>query len=290
MKNKIFTLISMCMFLQISYAQEYKITQSTGTLELNNVNVMEIVGYDGKEIIFSADLDELSEERSERAKGLKRVNSQGLEDNSGIGLSVKKENGNIVVSQVSTKMSDNAYTIKIPRSMSISYDNNSFYSDLVSIKNINGEIELSSNYSSVKLTDVTGPMAIKTIHGSVESIFNKVDQANSISLYSVYGFVDVSIPSNTKANLNLSTTYGEIFTDMSIVAAQNDLAKESKKKVKNKVKNVNSGEYEYEYEYVHENSHNSCHSNNSDMTGTINGGGVDLVLNSTYSDVYLRKK
>jgi len=129
-------------------------------------------------------------------------------------------------------------------------------------------------------------MAIKTVHGSIEIIFEKVAQANSISLYSVYEFVDVSIPSSTKANLNMSTTYGEIFTDLDIETAR-------KKETATSQENSNIkyvGNDEVENENNHKRNHNSCQSTNNDITGIINGGGVDLVLNSTYSDVYLRKK
>jgi len=120
-------------------------------------------------------------------------------------------------------------------------------------------------------------MAIKTVHGSIEIIFEKVAQANFISLYSVYGFVDVSIPSSTKANLNMSTTYGEIFTDLDIETARKKEIATSQEK--SNIKYV--GNDEVDNENNHKRNHNSCQSINNDITGIINGVGVDLVLNST---------
>src|SRR5688572_18491188 len=67
-------------------AQEYKVAKSTGSLEISEVNDVTIEGYSGTEIIFTSRGHENDDD--ERAKGLRAISSLGLEDNTGIGLSV----------------------------------------------------------------------------------------------------------------------------------------------------------------------------------------------------------
>ena len=62
------------------------------------------------------------------------------------------------------------------------------------------------------LTNVTGPMTIKTVHGDIEASLSATIK-NPVSIVSVHGHVDVAIPVATKANLKLGTVYGEIFVD-----------------------------------------------------------------------------
>ncbi|MFZ6010547.1 MAG: hypothetical protein ACOYXT_09380, partial [Bacteroidota bacterium] len=79
-----------------------------------------------------------------------------------------------------------------------------------------------------------------------------------ISIVSVYGHVDVAIPVTTKANLKLSTSYGEIF-----------VAPEFKIDVERRGDMI-----EYDDE----------------VNGKINGGGTIIDLSANYGKIYLRKK
>ena len=85
-----------------------------------------------------------------------------------------------------------------------------------------------------------------------------MSQQAPISISSVNGELDITIPSNTKADLVLSTFSGDIFTDMDI-----EFDKKSKEGLSiiggNKIK------------------------------GTLNGGGVDILLNTINDNIYLRK-
>ena len=100
-------------------------------------------------------------------------------------------------------------------------------------------------------------MTINTVHGGIEANFGS-NMKNPISIISVHGHVDVSLPVATKANLKLGTSYGEIFVDPEFKI---DIEKSG-----NMVK----------------------YSDN--VSGKINGGGLDITLSSTHNSVYLRKK
>lgn len=70
----------------VLHAQEFKLAKSTGKLIIKDLNYVSLEGTAGNEIIFSS-LDG-PDEKDKRAEGLRAVSSMGLEDNTGLGLSV----------------------------------------------------------------------------------------------------------------------------------------------------------------------------------------------------------
>jgi len=239
-------------------AQEYTVTHSAGKLILEGVDNAIITAYDGNEIRITADIDRDSEE-VERSKGLKVVNSLGLVDNTDLGLAANKDGENFVITGIGSGSCgcDGEYEIQIPRSMGVEYSHSTYDSDELIINGVSQEIIVSTNYSDVQLKNVTGPMSIKTVYGDIDASFETLNQQSSVSLNSVYGLVDIALPPNSKADVSMRTPYGQILTDMDIQVDKTEGMRElSSKRV----------------------------------SGTINGGGVDLILKSGYENIYLRQK
>ncbi len=254
MKKQILSIALIGCFTAV-LGQEYKLAKTTGKLVINEVNNISIEGYDGKEIIFTS-LD-MSRERDKRAEGLRAIGSMGLEDNSGIGLSVVDKGATVEVQQLK-KMDGPKIKIMVPKSVAVSYSHTSPHGSTVKFKNVEGEIEVSTVHNGVYLDNVTGPLAVKTVHGSIDVIFGTTIK-NPISIVSVHGPVDVTLPLATKANLSLSTGYGEIFVDPAIkieFESQSDWKVYGSRKI----------------------------------NGKINGGGLDMKLSSSHGSIYLRKK
>ncbi|NOT74662.1 MAG: hypothetical protein HOP08_07015 [Cyclobacteriaceae bacterium] len=254
MKNRIKILFILIMItFSSAFAQEFKLAKSTGRLEIN-IGRATIQGYDGNEIIFtSADYEK---DKDERAKGLKEINSLGLDDNTGLGINVTST-GEVVTVRQLKKTNSPKIKIQVPKGMIISYSHESQYGGEVSFRNLENEIEVSVQYNSVELENCNGPVTIKTIYGHVEGVFEPTTKG-PISIVSVYGYVDVSIPTATKANLKLSTSHGQIYVapDFKIdINKQGDMVRYS-----------------------------------DNLNGKINGGGMNVDLNCSYGKVYLRKK
>ncbi|MEO8471979.1 MAG: DUF4097 family beta strand repeat-containing protein [Chryseolinea sp.] len=254
MKKIMITIALACSMMGIAKAQEYKVSKSTGKLEIKEVNHISVEGYSGNEIVFTTSSG--GRDKDPRAKGLKAVSSNGLEDNSGLGLSVVDKGGVIEVQQLK-KMDGPDITIKVPKGVSVSYSHSSPYGSDVGFKNVESEIEVSTLHNSVKLDNVTGPMTVNTIHGDIDATLGAT-MKEPISIVSVHGHVDVAIPVGTKANLKMKTVYGEIFVDPDF-----------------KIEIEKSGNM---IKY------------SDNVTGKINGGGIDLNFSSTHNNVYLRKK
>jgi predicted membrane protein len=234
-------------------AQEYKVQKSTGRLEIN-IGRVTVEGHSGNEIIFSS--KESKRDKDDRAEGLRSINSLGLEDNTGLGINVAEE-GNVVKVRQLKKTNSPDIKILVPKGMIVSFSYESQYGGEARFKNMPNEIEVSAQYNSVELENVTGPLTVKTIYGHVEAVLD-ANMKDPISIVSIYGYVDVTIPTTTKANLKMSTSYGEILADP---AFKIDIDRKD----------------------------NMTHYSDK-ITGKLNDGGINIDLSCNYGKVYLRKK
>ena len=250
MKQIITLALAVILMTGIAKAQEFKISKSSGRLEIN-IGKVTVEGYNGNEIIFTSKDRENKDD--ERAKGLKEINGLGLDDNTGLGINVEDKGATVVVRQLK-KMNSSEIKIMVPKGVAISYAFESQYGGDVSFRNVEGEIEVSANYNSVELINVSGPVTAKSIYGHIEASFDQ-NVKGPISIISVYGYADVTLPGTVKANLKLNTSYGELFMSP-------DFKME-----------VDRGE-----------------DDENRVTGKINGGGMNIGITCNYGKVYVRKK
>lgn len=235
------------------HAQEYKVSKNSGRLEIREVNHVTVEGHSGSEIIFTTTSP--NGDRDDRAKGLRAISSMGLEDNSGIGLSVVIK-GEIVEVQQLKKTDGPKIKILVPKGVTVSYTHSSPYGDQIRIQNFQGEVQVSTVHNGVVLHNTNGPLSIKTVHGDIDASFNGAPTA-SVVLESVHGHVDVAIPPNAKANLTLSSKWGEMLVDPDF-----------------KIEPDKTGEFVTYSEKI---------------TSKLNGGGSNMTLSSQHDNVYLRK-
>lgn len=211
-----------------------------------------IEGHNSAEVIITTDD---YEEPPERAKGLRPLYTTG-QDNTGIGLEVKETGGVLQVSNASNESME--YVIKVPKGMNIQVEELSWQSGDVTIKNIDGEIELKCKGADIELENVSGPIVANTTSGDITVVFSKVNQNQPTSISNVSGFIDVTLPAATKANFMLKSVTGEVYTDLNL-----DLGE------KKGLRRTGGGQA---------------------LKGAFNGGGVEISLNTISDDIYLRKQ
>ena len=270
MKKIAVTSILLIVFVFLAGAQErqFKLSKKTGTLKVN-IGGVSIEGYDGSEVVFSA--PELKrDDKDERAAGLKLVSGSGLTDNTGLNLSVRENGGTVEVDYVG-KLERERITIKVPNTMSVKVAVTGVMNGNrpVDIKDFKGELEISTMYNAVSLQNITGPVNAKTIYGELNAKFASAVKG-PVSLVSVYKFVDVSIPPGLKANVNISSQNGNIYAADGL-----DIKRELPKEKQSSDGEDLAGLKEW--------------TRSSNITGTLNGGGVDLILKTNYGKIYLRK-
>jgi hypothetical protein len=254
MKKLVLVIGTLVATICVAVAQEFKVAKSTGRLEIY-IGRVTVEGTTGNEIVFTTN-DHRDKDEDDRSKGLRAISGSGLEDNTGLGINVT-DKGNVVEVHQLKKMNSPNVKIQVPKGVIISYQHESQYGGDAKFKNLENEIEVSANYNSVELENVTGPMTVKSVYGHVEADLS-ANVKGPISIVSVYGYVDVTLPATVKADLKISTSYGEIYA---------------------------APEFKIEYE-----KQGDLIRYDDRVNGKINGGGMKVDLNSSYGKVYLRKK
>jgi hypothetical protein len=234
-------------------AQEYKVNKTTGKIVLNLCSAT-VEGYNGTQVVFSSTRDEADQDP--RAKGLRAINGSGFSDNTGLGISVVENGTTLEVNQVAGSI---AVKILVPKDVIISYNCHKLANaGTVLFKNVPNEIEISTEYNKVELENVSGPVSVRAIYGSVDATFSNPVKG-PVSIASIYATVDVAIPLDTKANVKLSSEHG------SILAA---------------------AEMKIEMEKTPD---NDMISYGNLVNGKLNGGGPEFKLTADYGKIYLRK-
>lgn len=255
MKHMNYVLVIMLCLISFGklQAQEYKVAvQNTkdGKLSLKNFpGDLPVEGYSGSEIIITSDM---ADKTPDRAKGLKPVYPGGT-DNTGIAVSVEK-NGNQVIVQCLLPITKSAnYKIKVPDNFSVGIDNECGNSAKVSVANIKGEVAV-KNCDDIKVNNVSGPLVLSTISGSINIKFASLAKDRTISLASISGDIDVTVPAATGMDVELNNISGGIFSDFNF---------EDDKGLKRVGGNA--------------------------VTSKLNGGGAHLSITNISGNIYLRK-
>ena len=269
-------IVSLAFMLAMQFAQaqnEYK-TEMKNSPDSNieiqvGSETVRIIGHDKNEIIITTDfsgeyIDEPSKQKKktpDRAAGLKPL-TMDASDNTGIGLVVEKEDNYFSVLKISQNARNKTYTFYIPNKANLSVnDIHAHIETTYSIENYKGEIEIMALNSQITMKNISGPVVANATNGNVEVVFNTVAPDKPNSFLSVNGYVDVTLPKDVGADLQLHTVNGEAYTDWEI-----DVDKDASAAMP-VIADMNMFNIE----------------------GAINGGGTPISIQSVNGDIYLRK-
>jgi hypothetical protein len=328
MKNLIKILIATAalVFASQLYGQEFK--QAKGSTKL--LTITQVLGkiviseHNGSNIIIKAE-GYKKKDVPEKAKGLKQISANGVE-NTGIGLSMIQRGEALEFMSVDIQSNPITYHFQVPKGMAVKIDNSKMFHNVggyfpaleakelardikfavkeahltakeaieaakskvyvygetlvppkppksdkkeksekaeygVEVNSFSGELEIRTMVQGMKLKDVTGPLTINSMSGPINIEFSSVSQSAPITITSYSAEIDVTMPSNTKANLKLSSMNGDIYTDFDINF--------NKEKKQDGLRFIGGG---------------------SNISGTLNGGGVSIMLKALSDNIYLRKK
>lgn len=197
----------------------------------------------------------------ERAKGLKSLYGKGYIDNTHIGIYIFALEDKLYVCGASKGSETATYNFYISKNIDLKIDYNSpfAYKD-IEIKDMEGEVEVSTLNSGIKCLNITGPLVLNSVNGGIDIAISKLNQANPTSISLVNGELDLTLPVNTPANLEVNTLGGGIYTDFDI--------------------KVNAKKDE-ELTQI---------GGNNEIETKLNGGGVNLSISNINGNIYLRKK
>jgi hypothetical protein len=167
---------------------------------------IDVEGYDGNEIIITADAPMHDPDRPEepRPDGLRRVQT------SSVGLTVE-EGDNQVAVRMDFSPRNVDLEIRVPRRTSVHA--NLVNGGDVAISNVTGEHELQNVNGDVVATDISGSAVLNSTNGDVRATFASVNGDRPMSFTSFNGDVDVALPANLSADLLVTSQQGDVYTD-----------------------------------------------------------------------------
>jgi hypothetical protein len=224
---------------------------------------IKVIGYEGKDVIVQVHLDSTKEEDKDEdddSKGMKKIGSTG-------GLDVRaEENENTV--RINAGMTNRkllGLTIKVPQNTE-RIDVGTINGGDVTVSNVSGKIEISNVNGGITATGISGSVVANTVNGEVIVKFKSVDPKAVMAFSSLNGKIDVTLPADTKANLKLKAERGQMFTDFDIAVDKTQPKLETKNE-----------------DHFHQIKIDDW------ISGTINGGGPEITIQSQFSSIYIRK-
>ena len=234
---------------------------------------IEVKGYDGKEVIIEtktrghvigADEDEMDAEDKNEKKN-KHAGMMRLKAGGG-GLSVEESENVILISVPSWKMDTDLF-IQVPLNTSLKL--HAINNGGLKVENVSGDIEVANVNGDITLSRVSGTVVAQTVNGGVTATFARLEGSKPLSLVTLNGDVDITLPAAAKASFKLKIdNQGEIYSDF-------ELALQSKTEKTVEDKRSHGGRYQVKIDKT--------------VTGSINGGGQEITLKTFNGDILLRK-
>lgn len=193
-------------------------------------------------------------QREDKRKGLTAIYPGGKDNSNGFGFAIKKEGSTLIVKDLKSTIQGQKVDIKLPKNIDVVVDADELGD--VYVEGFSSEIEVETTAGKIDVKKVTGPVTLHSSIGNINVDFSNVNQSSPITISSSASEIDVTLPSNTKASLDMKTN-GTVYTNFDLKAPEKD-----------GLKNISSKK----------------------IVGNINNGGVKIKLNSSLGDIYLRKK
>jgi hypothetical protein len=219
-----------------------------------------VQAHDSTEVLVETEAG--AEERPSRGQG----SAQGMHrlPNRSLGLVIEEEDNVVRVSSAGPPRST-TLRLKVPRQSSLELatvnDGN------ITVVGVEGELELRNTNGDIVLRDVAGSVVAHTTNGEVKVTLTRVDPRSALSFATLNGDVDVTLPGDARGALRMRSDNGEIYTDFEVALTPQAARVEERR---------SGGRYRLEVE--------------REVSGTINGGGPEILLRTFNGDIYLRRK
>jgi hypothetical protein len=172
-----------------------------GSISIGNVSGnISVIGYDGDTIVVSA-----------LVEGRDRELVQ-IEDSSG---------GDRVAIRV--RYPDNCncnanvrFDVQVPRSVSYEFDSIQSVSGDLEVSDVTGSLRAKTVSGGVRVKDVSGTVNAATVSGSVEVEIRRLEGKGDMKFSSVSGSVNVRLPADLDAEVEMSSVSGSLRTDFPI--------------------------------------------------------------------------
>ena len=170
-----------------------------------------VKAYSGKDIIVECRSSSRGVRHERRAPaevdGLKRLDLPGSS-----APDIDEEDNTVNIRTRIISASDIMVSVPIETSIKIRANNGGD----VLIEGVHGEIDVHNLNGKVTLNGVSGTVVAHSLNGPIKVTLDRVDPTKPISFSTLNGEVDVTLPSDFRANLKIKTDNGDIYSDFDI--------------------------------------------------------------------------
>ncbi|GAB5399561.1 MAG: hypothetical protein Aureis2KO_11460 [Aureisphaera sp.] len=252
-------------------------TKETFTIPLSNpgeegklvVNIIDgditVQGYDGEDVVVEAFGDQKSKgwnKSSHKEQENMKNGMRKIVDNS-LSFTVEEVENKVYIKYTPGKWVID-FVVKVPRNFSL--DLKTVNQGNILVEGVNGTHEVSNTNGKITMNNVGGSVIADALNRNIVVSFSSIHQGANMMFSSLNGDVDVSFPKNLKANVLARSDNGNVYTDFDMVKNGNGGNVQTTKK---------NGVYRIRRE--------------KGVSGTINGGGADIVFKTLNGDILIRE-
>lgn len=236
-----------------------------GTLKMGILNgSITVKGYSGNEVIVKGTIRESKKKYYSGRKtdkkstsGLKRISVSSLE------FSATEYDNEVRVRSSHHGTTD--FEIQVPKNFSLKISTTN-RGDIY-VENVNGTMDISNTNGKITLKDISGSVSADALNRDIVANFIKVTPDVAMAFSTLNGDIDITFPKTIKADIKVKSDRGEIYTDFDLKA------KPSKAKI-TKDDQGKGNAYRVKVEKW--------------ITGSINGGGAEILFKNFNGDVIIR--
>jgi len=215
-------------------------------------------GAGGDIYVDSPALERRSGPQPRGTEGMRRIDSPFFTP-----LQVE-ENGDVVhINVMSGTEEGGGLTVTVPvnTSLKINCTHGS-----INVEGVQGEIDVSGVHGNITLTNVSGTVVANATHGFIKASMDRVDPSKPLSFVTLDGNVDVTLPADLHATLRMKTFHGDIWSDFDVKLTGGG----------GPIRIGAPGRSRIDFDRT--------------VTGTINGGGTEITLNTVNGRILIHKK
>jgi len=198
-----------------------------------------------------------------KARGMKRLT------NPTAGLEIEEENNHVSIQSGSLV---NAIDLVILVPAATSVELNTVQNGDVVVEGVTGEIEAGSTTGKITLRGVAGSVVANALAGEINVTFTRLAPEKTMSFTTLSGDIDLTLPADARARLNMKSQMGEIFSDFDMTTQTVTSGPQAEKPA---AKAGKSGKFRVKIERA--------------IVGTINGGGPEMQFKTFTGNIYIRK-
>ena len=220
-----------------------------------------LVKYSAKDLINKKDDDDDDDqdEAEQEAAGMRKISSGGLK------FDVTERNNEVVIKNAGI-FKYAALTVEVPTTFDLKI--RTMTDGGIEIQGVQGELDIESLNGDLNLMNVGGTVLANALNGNIKASLSQITHNAPMAFTTFNGKVDVTFPASLKANFKLRSLNGEVFTDFDFAPLETKGASEANRDQDGLFKiSVNKWVY-----------------------GAVNGGGVELKVETYNGNIYIRKK